>query len=100
MTRNQAVRKPRKEPPDATIGMTRTLPVASTAAPSADATRIWEMYTWHDRMAQSMPKPRLEFPGLWWMYWERGKGGKREGERGEDRRREETWYQIIAKMSL
>ena len=24
--------------------------------------------TWQDNMAQSMPKPRRELPGLCWMY--------------------------------
>ena len=43
MTRKQAVRKPRKDPPEATMGMTRTLPTASTTAPRAEATKIWLM---------------------------------------------------------
>jgi hypothetical protein len=27
-------------------------------------------------MAQSMPNPRVEFPGLCWTYWKRGKCGE------------------------
>lgn len=40
MTRKQAVKNPRREPPEATIGITRTLPTASTTAPRAEATKI------------------------------------------------------------
>lgn len=111
------MRNPRKEPPEATAGMTRTLPTASTTDPRADATKNWLMYTckqrtsaahtlskthfiparkhpsgsgttqtgtyiswaligvrmftWQDKIAQSMPKPLLVFAGLWWMYWKR-----------------------------